>query len=965
MGRAGGSRLYLPRIAPEEDDPRIFGPAKTRGNPPVPAVSARTVKPTEKARAAARGDQGAQIVMRWGDAVVAARDIAAGHTARIGEAGAGEPVDFTVPENKLGAARAPLLLPAEAGAKGPRVIVLPGATVRLSRGDEMLDEAKMEAAGWLMPCAAVEGARALVLLPGDVVTVGIDDLSFEVRGHAADEAPAGRVAWGQVRRFSSGTAISLFAHVAVVLAAVAFGQSRRDPDVVEAERMLEIQQYLMRADEKALEEKEVEQLAEANADSKEGGAGARAKGEEGSMGSPSSSLGGNRFGVRGPADSPDPHIARQGSLRDAQEFGMIGLLNSGAGGDPNAPTAPWGRDDSLGHDPMSARGNQWGDTIGGPFGAGGVGMNGAGSGGGGRGEGIGLGSIGTIGHGAGTGTAQGFGSGSGRLAGSHRTGSAGGGAPAVIYGSPPASAQAAPQAQQAALAAPPAPRFEIADENPIDPNGRFATTYRPGGGHLSAFESAVARGVIPPAEREVVSDVGARYVPDVTITEGQSLGIRADLEREQLAPSGGAVHLRLSLKSADGADLGRPDLAVTLVLDVSGSMSGQAITNAISAAHKLVDRLAPTDRFSLVTFSSDAKVLVPIGLVGPRRGFIHAAIGDIGVEGGTNISEGLRLGYEQTKNPQIPADAVRTVMLLSDGHANAGVTSKGALARMALDAFQDGIQTSAFGLGDSYDGPLMSQIAGDGAGGYYYLRDSEQIAPALALELDKRLEPVATAVELRVRVAEKIELLRVYGSKRLGAEEAERVRTQEVAADVHAAKKDGIKRDRQEDQQGGMRFFIPAFARDDSHALLLKLRAPEGAQTRKLALVELKYKDRVSKKNVTVEVPVSIGYANSDAASAATTNPNVARTVQGFLAGEALMTAAARVGQRDMAGAASLLQEREAILRNVAAQLAEPGFLRDADRLARLRTHADGKTTVNEPLALAMLLETAGHSHLR
>jgi Ca-activated chloride channel family protein len=62
----------------------------------------------------------------------------------------------------------------------------------------------------------------------------------------------------------------------------------------------------------------------------------------------------------------------------------------------------------------------------------------------------------------------------------------------------------------------------------------------------------------------------------------------------------------------------------------------------------------------------------------------------------------------------------------------------------------------------------MSTIAGDGAGGYYYLRDSEQIAPALALELDKRLEPVATAVEVRVRVGDKIELLRVYGSRRLG-----------------------------------------------------------------------------------------------------------------------------------------------------------------------------------------------------
>lgn len=78
-----------------------------------------------------------------------------------------------------------------------------------------------------------------------------------------------------------------------------------------------------------------------------------------------------------------------------QEFGMIGLLNTDAG-DPDAPTAPWGRDDSLGHDSESARGGMWGDEIGESFGTGGLGLSGI-SGGGGNGEGIGLGTIGTIG----------------------------------------------------------------------------------------------------------------------------------------------------------------------------------------------------------------------------------------------------------------------------------------------------------------------------------------------------------------------------------------------------------------------------------------------------------------------------------------------------------------------------------------------------------------------------------------
>ena len=115
--------------------------------------------------------------------------------------------------------------------------------------------------------------------------------------------------------------------------------------------------------------------------------------------------------------APDPSAARAAALEQARSVGIIGLLNGGKV-DPNAPTAPWGREDSLGNDPMTARGNMWGNSIGDSFDAGGLGLRGTGSGGGGNGEGIGLGNIGTIGHGAGTGTGQGFGSGHGRLGGS-------------------------------------------------------------------------------------------------------------------------------------------------------------------------------------------------------------------------------------------------------------------------------------------------------------------------------------------------------------------------------------------------------------------------------------------------------------------------------------------------------------------------------------------------------------------
>ncbi|MCC6527543.1 MAG: AgmX/PglI C-terminal domain-containing protein [Polyangiaceae bacterium] len=146
------------------------------------------------------------------------------------------------------------------------------------------------------------------------------------------------------------------------------------------------------------------------------------------------------------ADASARELARQAALRDAQEFGLIGLLNAGKGGDPDAPTAPWGRDSSIGTDPLEARGNMWGDQIGESFGSGGLGLAGVGEGGGGRGEGIGLGSVGVIGHGAGTGQGYGYGSGAGRGGtGSRAT------PPRVRMGTPSVSGRLPPEVVQRIL----------------------------------------------------------------------------------------------------------------------------------------------------------------------------------------------------------------------------------------------------------------------------------------------------------------------------------------------------------------------------------------------------------------------------------------------------------------------------------------------------------------------------------
>lgn len=505
-------------------------------------------------------------------------------------------------------------------------------------------------------------------------------------------------------------------------------------------------------------------------------------------------------------------------------------------------------------------------------------------------------------------------------------------------------------------ATPPAPVAKL------DPNARYATTYRPGGAALAAFDAAVARGQIPSSYKDLVGDFGARYAPALAHPTDGALAVSVDTQRAAASPAGGSMNLRVSLVSSDAMP-SRAPLSVHLVLDTSGSMSGQAIDDARKAAEAVVAKLAYDDDFSMVTFSDSAHVLVPDGAIGPRRSDVVARIEKVTADGGTNISSGLDEAYAEAHDARIAPDAVRIVMLMSDGHANGGDTSPEHLADRASHAFQDGIQTSSFGLGPDFDAALMSRIADRGAGGYYYLADTSQIAPALAREIDARLQPVATAVELRVRLRPDVAASKVFGSRALTGEEASIVRTQEVTLDQQE-QQNGIKRDRQTDAEGGMRFFIPAFARDDRHATMITLELPPGTGERSIASVELRYKDRLLHKNVTREVPVKMRWAASDAESAKTEDPSVTRMALAFAAGETILAAASRVDSGDRSGASAMLDERADVLRRAADALNEPMLAEDGARLARLATAVGREGGVSDPLPLVVMLRGTGYGYL-
>ena len=529
--------------------------------------------------------------------------------------------------------------------------------------------------------------------------------------------------------------------------------------------------------------------------------------------------------------APDSSYGTLGNLKATQGAHLSGIF---------------GRDTAAGSDAVEILGSLAGGEIGQAYGGGGLGMVGTGSGGGGA-------LAGTIGL--------------GNFATTHRG--------------------AAGKMGKYSLRAAYAPSLDRPVSLPtIDPNGRFATTYRPGRGHLAWFDAALSHNDIPPSVRQLVGDFGSHYAPEMAPPREHALDLRADLERTALPPAGGHQQLRITLRSSNRTPGPRPPLSVHVVLDVSGSMAGEALEHARAAVAQLLARLHPQDRFSLTTFSTAASVVVPDGVVGPRRKQIAESLRQVVARGSTNLGDGLALGYREAKSKNLGPEWVSLVMLLSDGQPNQGDVSQTTLAAHAAEAFQAGIQTSAFGVGENHDGLLMSAIADRGAGGYYYLPHTDAIPEALATELHGRLQPVAQAVEVRVRLKPDVRLVDTHGSRKLNLVESAMVREQERVVDAQVAARDEIRRDRVRDVEGGMRFFIPGFASNDQHVILLGLDLPGGMGSRDVASVELHYKDRLTSENVSQTVDVHVRYANSDLASARTIDRSVAATVQGFAAGE-------------------------------------------------------------------------------
>ena len=278
--------------------------------------------------------------------------------------------------------------------------------------------------------------------------------------------------------------------------------------------------------------------------------------------------------------------------------------------------------------------------------------------------------------------------------------------------------------------------FRIAVESQEDIKNIYSPTHaveikRPDDRH--AVVSYTAKDQVPASDFRLLYDIGHGKVSMRVLT------YRPDKNQD------GYFLLLASPEIKAGSE--RPQKTVLLVMDRSGSMSGQKIEQVRAALKHVLNNLREGDLFNIIAFDSEVESFRPeLQRYNDktRREALGFAEG-IYAGGSTNINEALRVSLGQLNDAGRPS----YVVFLTDGLPTVGETNEMRIVANSKEFNKVHARIFCFGVGYDLNARFLDKLVRENFGQSEYVRPDENIEEHVARLYNRIESPVLTGMKMR------------------------------------------------------------------------------------------------------------------------------------------------------------------------------------------------------------------------
>lgn len=351
----------------------------------------------------------------------------------------------------------------------------------------------------------------------------------------------------------------------------------------------------------------------------------------------------------------------------------------------------------------------------------------------------------------------------------------------------------------------------------------------------------------------------------------------------------------------------RASVDLVTVLDVSGSMGGTKLALLKRAMGFVIQNLGPSDRLSVIAFSSTARRIFPLRLmtdIGRQQAL--QAVNSLTSNGGTNIAEGLRKGAKvfaerRWKNP------VSSIILLSDGQDTYTISSRPNVGTDYQSLVPNSIHHNngtglhipvhAFGFGTDHDATSMHSISEISGGTFSFIEAEDVIQDAFAQCIGGLLSVVMQELQ--------IEVVCVHPHLQLSSVKAGNYRTSLTT----------------DSRMGSIN--IGDLYADEERDFLVTINVPVDSSSDEMSLLTVRglYRDPMTKEMVALEETSEVKIQRPDVGSELVGSIEVDSQRNRLQAAEAMAEARVAAERGDLSTAVSILDRcQKALSETVSAQ---------------------------------------------